>query len=105
MAVLLLPQTEPGKQASGDLDVHNTGLQWAEGLRLWCPALVGAGGERIDGHHVTFHPAVLNVASWQAGRVHVTVDVPSSTRRGRYTGLVEASGVHGSWCVLSVNVN
>jgi hypothetical protein len=104
MAALTLPGTEPGKRTGGDFDVHNTGLQWVDGLRLTCPALVGSGAERIEGYRVTFQPAVINVAPRSAGRVHVTVDVPSGTRRGRYMGPVEAGGLPGYWCILSVDV-
>jgi hypothetical protein len=102
--LLSLPSTSPGKLAHGDLDIYNNSRQWIYGLHLSCQALVGAGGERIDGHHVGFQPAAPNIAPGDCGRVSVTVDVPAKAKLGRYFGLVEAAGHTGVWCLLSVDV-
>jgi hypothetical protein len=104
-AVLALPSARPGHHTGSDLDVHNTSLEWIDGLRLRCPALVAVdGSDRILGHHVTFHPGVVNIAPNHANRVRIRLEIPPDVRAGSYIGLIEADGLPGTRSLIMIDV-
>jgi hypothetical protein len=103
-AVLVLPTVSPGRSASAPFTVRNDSLETIDAMPLRCDGLFGAGGTRITGRRVSFRPSTVAVAPGGTADVQCVVDVLDTTKRGGYTGLIEAAGLPGVRLLVTLDV-
>jgi hypothetical protein len=88
---LELPDVSPGGQAKADFVVRNSGLDTVDGMRVRCRGLFATGELRIAGERVKFAPPTVDVPPRGTAAVTCTVHVPSTAKRGHYSGVIEAT--------------
>jgi hypothetical protein len=101
---LKLPDVSPGGEAAGDFVVRNTGLDTVDAMRVRCPGLFATGGLHISGDRVEFEPPSVDVPPHQTMAVTCTVRVPRASKRGQYSGLIEARDRPEVRLLVSLNV-
>lgn len=101
---LRLPSASAGTASAGVVVLRNPTLNTMDDLKLGSDGFVASGGSRIDAIHVHFKPEVVELAPGASSRVTVSVDVPGSTRRGHYLGLLTVAGRPATQLLVTLDV-
>lgn len=101
---LRLPSASAGSASAAEVVLRNPTLNTMDDLKLGSDGFVASGGSRIDAIHVHFKPEVVELAPGASIRVTVSVDVPGSTRRGHYLGLLTVAGRPATQLLVTLDV-
>ena len=102
---ITLPEDVPaGSSAQVPFSLENDGDAPTAKFKFQATDLVNAGGDAIQGRHVSFDPATLTIPPHNRESVTISVQVPKGTSPGVYSGLVLASKLERLRAVLVVSV-
>jgi hypothetical protein len=104
--VLLL--RAPGTVAAGDVAYISLGLEnddkEADECSLYATDLIGISGHRIPASHVRVHPNPARIPASGSKDVQIEIRVPSETRPGRYTGLLQSDDDDSLRALIQITV-
>jgi hypothetical protein len=104
--VLLL--RAPGTVAAGDVAYISLGLEnddkEADECTLYATDLIGIAGHRIPASHVRVHPNPARIPASGSKDVQIEIRVPSETRPGRYTGLLQSDDDDSLRALIQITV-
>ena len=101
---LVLPPTPAGGESSKSFDVVNRGRDAMGEVTLRCHGLAGPGGRSIPAECIQIEPDRVPLPARATTKALFKVKVPKATRRGTYTGSIEAPDHAGVRLQISLTV-
>lgn len=103
---LVVPGTvAPGDLASVTMSLENDADKDTDEFEFHSSDLVDSEGNRIEAGLVTFSPQSLVLGPRARAQVAIVVQLPGSTRKGTYAGLIQAARMDYLRAVLVLNVD
>jgi len=99
----------PGVLKSGQsiqvpMTLENGSDALTEKLRFFSTDLISSAGGRIPARQLSFKPPILTIKPHGSGTILVRLKIPSGTKPGLYSGLVQSSQMDQLCAVLAVQV-